>query len=182
MDIGGDLSANDNGAVVFIYDGANENEVPDDVTRIRVDPSVTIIPALAFEEHGNLQEVELPEGITTIGRQAFQCCKSLKRINFPSTLQVIGYEAFDICEKLEDIILPTGLRKLGKFAFYGCNSLKGINIPPNATMDEGVFLCCEGLACVTFCEGLQTIGERVLEKNYSLVSVKLPSTLQVIEK
>ena len=53
-------------ANIFIYDGLNE--VPDDITHVRVDPSVTVIPDWAFENHNNLQEVELPEGIINNNR------------------------------------------------------------------------------------------------------------------
>ena len=34
---------------VFIYTGAGEAVIPRDVVRVRVDPSVTLIPAKAFE-------------------------------------------------------------------------------------------------------------------------------------
>ena len=64
--------------------------MPRDVTHVRVDPSVTVIPPCALAHHDNLLEVELPEGLTEIKRNAFGSCKSLKTINLPSTLQEIG--------------------------------------------------------------------------------------------
>jgi hypothetical protein len=53
-------------AEVFNYTGAGA-EVPDDVVRVRVDPSVTSIPAEAFDERHKLAEVELCEGLVEIG-------------------------------------------------------------------------------------------------------------------
>ena len=75
MDFGGDddgePAAND--GVVFVYDGV-VNEVPADVTHIRVLPTVTVIPESAFEKRQCLQEVELPEGLTKIEDNAFSDC------------------------------------------------------------------------------------------------------------
>ena len=39
------------------------NKVPQDVVRVRVNPSVPSIPAEAFEERKKLTEVELCEGL-----------------------------------------------------------------------------------------------------------------------
>ena len=49
---------------VYIYNGADE--VPNDVTHVRVDPSVTVIPERAFENCKQLEVVELPEGLIHI--------------------------------------------------------------------------------------------------------------------
>ena len=48
-------SSNDGG--VYVYNGVDE--VPMDVTRVRVDSSVTVIPARAFCGNDELEEVEL---------------------------------------------------------------------------------------------------------------------------
>ena len=61
---------------VFVYtpihanrDEQNDlpNSVSSDVIRVRVDPSVTSIPARAFYERKKLTEVELCEGVVEIG-------------------------------------------------------------------------------------------------------------------
>jgi hypothetical protein len=44
---------------VFVYMGPVGNDVPQDVVRVRVDPSVASIPAYAFEGRTKLAEVEL---------------------------------------------------------------------------------------------------------------------------
>ena len=54
-------------AVVFVYTGPRGEGVPRDVVRVRVDPSVTSIPADAFYERKKLAEVELCEGHLQIG-------------------------------------------------------------------------------------------------------------------
>jgi len=51
--------------VVYIYNGVDE--VPEDVTHVRVDPSVTIIPAEAFKNRRQLEVVKFPEGLIRCG-------------------------------------------------------------------------------------------------------------------
>jgi hypothetical protein len=46
-------------AKVFVYAGEGGEGVPDDVIRVWVDPSVTLIPARAFFRRNKLAEVEL---------------------------------------------------------------------------------------------------------------------------
>ena len=118
-----------NTQTIYIYNGVNQ--VPEDATHVRVDPSVAFIPAGGFQNRQKLRVVELPEGLIEIEHDAFAYCKNLKRINIPSTVSEIGSHAFDNCTKLDGISLPEGLQQLGEYAFYYCNSLKSINIPPN---------------------------------------------------
>ena len=86
---------------VFVY--TEGVVIPEDLVRVRVHPSVTIIPELAFRERYELEEVELCEGLLKIGRQAFHMCKSLKKITIPSTVTTIHQYAFTECHELEDL-------------------------------------------------------------------------------
>ena len=49
---------------VYIYNGVAE--VPKDVTHVRVESDVTIIPAYAFMDCRDMEEIELPEGLIKI--------------------------------------------------------------------------------------------------------------------
>jgi len=163
---------------VYIYNGVGV--VPEDVSHVRVDPSVTVIPEQSFFGHEKLEEVELPEGLVTIGDNAFSDCKSLKRINIPSTVIEIGYNAFQGCNKLNGITLPDGLQTVGMYAFSSCTSLQRINIPPGITQIKlGGFFFCKGLTKVMFSEGIIELGN-AFGFCESLVSVQLPSSLRVI--
>ena len=82
---------------VFVYMGG-DMVVPLDVVRVRVHPSVTVIPQRAFKERFQLEEVELCEGLLEIGEFAFYCCKSLRHIIIPSTVTVI--RQYEVCSKL----------------------------------------------------------------------------------
>jgi hypothetical protein len=57
-------------AEVFDYTGPGGNDAPQDVVRIRVDPSVTSIPNNAFDQRKCLTEVDLCEGLVEIGEHA----------------------------------------------------------------------------------------------------------------
>ena len=51
--------------------------VPEDVTHVRVHRSVKSIPAGAFEDCRQLEEVVLPEGLQEIGENTFYGCRLL---------------------------------------------------------------------------------------------------------
>ena len=64
-------------AEVFVYMGEGGEGVPDNVVRVRVDPSITSIPACAFFQRKKLAEVELCEGLVEIGVDSFARCDQL---------------------------------------------------------------------------------------------------------
>ena len=166
---------------VYVYNGVDE--VPEDVTHVRVDQSVTVIPAHAFGDRKKLEVVELPEGLIRIENNAFDSCETLKRINIPSTVIEIGNSAFQYCHKLDGIILPQGLRILGERAFQWCQSLhtNTINIPSGITAIElGTFWDCSSLKVVSLPEGLESIGVSAFCYCKSLESVTFPSSLRFL--
>ncbi|KAL7526982.1 hypothetical protein ACHAXR_001741, partial [Thalassiosira sp. AJA248-18] len=106
----------------FLYTGQERDDIPGDVTRIRVvDPSVTRIPPL--QNLSKLEEVELCEGVEEIGESAFRDCASLRRITIPSTVERILKHAFSNCTQLEEVELCEGLLEIGFGAFRCCLSL-----------------------------------------------------------
>lgn len=177
MDNLGDGSTN--GSPVYIYMGVEA--VPENVTRARVDPSVTSIHSEAFQNCLNLQEVQLSEGLLTVESRAFRNCQSLKKLSIPSTVKDIGSQAFEGCVQLEAVVLPEGLLKLGRRAFLSCRSLQRFNVPPRVqTIESETFCSCSGLMEVVFSEGLREISSAAFANCMSLVSVHLPSSLKVI--
>jgi len=164
---------------IYTYNGVDE--VPNDVTHVRVDQAVRVISERAFHSRHRLEVVELPEGLIKIDERAFGNCTSLKRINLPSTVKKIGESAFESCNILDKITLPDGLQKLSYYAFYHCESLKSINIPSNIeVIKDGAFCNCWGLADVSFSEGLQRIEQDAFSRCKSLTSITFPSSLKHI--
>ena len=71
---------------VYVYTGEGGAEVPQDVVRVRLDPSVTSIPACAFDRRKKLAEVELSDGLVEIGEKSFWFCQhSIMKINIPGS-------------------------------------------------------------------------------------------------
>jgi hypothetical protein len=96
-----------------------KDDIPDNVTHVKVDPSVK-------EIHN---KVEFSEGLEVIGKGAFSIATTLKLINkLPLTLQEIGDCAFCRCQSLDSIEIPEGLQVIGRSAFGQCGELKRIKI------------------------------------------------------
>jgi hypothetical protein len=91
---------------VFIYNKeTTKDDTPNDVTHVKVHPSVKEIRDDAFHGCESLVKVEFSEGLERIGRRAFHGCSNLKHINkLPSTLREIGEHAFVNCERLHSSI------------------------------------------------------------------------------
>ena len=120
---------------VFVYMGAGEGgtAVPHDVVHIRVDPSVTSIPAYAFRERKKLAKVELCEGIMEIGAWSFAHCEhSITKINIPNSLKRINDYAFRLSLRIP-ILLHDGIESIGEGSFGGC-IFTNFRIPPLITV------------------------------------------------
>jgi hypothetical protein len=160
---------------VFIYNKDTKDDIPDNVTHVKVDPSVKEIHAWAFQDCHLLVEIEFSEGLQVIGHGAFCECTNLKHINkLPSTLKEIGDYAFESCWNLNSIKFPEGLQVIGKSAFAGCRRLKRVK--------RMAFSECYGLVSVELPEGLQVIGEYWFSACESLTTVNVPSSVKEIKE
>jgi hypothetical protein len=112
---------NSNDTEVFVYTGeGGAAAVPHDVVRVRVDPSVTSIPAQAFNRRKKLTEVELNEGLVEIGERSFhECFYSITNINVPTSLKRIRGDAFSFSLRCP-IRLHDGIESIGVGAFADC--------------------------------------------------------------
>ena len=107
---------NNDAAEVFVYMGG-DMVVPQDVARVRVHPSVTVIPDKAFYKRIYLNQVELCEGLVEIGESAFHYCMTLEEVVIYEGLQERKEEAFAYCLSLIHINFPSTLRVIGNGAF-----------------------------------------------------------------
>jgi hypothetical protein len=169
---------------VFIYNEDTKNAIPQNVTHVKVDPSVKVIHKKAFSVRRSLVAVEFSEGLERIGSSAFRKCINLKYINkLPSTLREIGNDAFRGCTKLVSIEFPERLQEIGSFAFLSCQNLKRIKIrSARIVIKLKAFSSCYGLISVELPEGLKFIRHGCFEECASLTSVNVPSSVIVIEK
>jgi len=152
--------------------------VPRDVIRVRVHPSVTVIPEKAFDGRRQLEEVELCEGLLEIGAQAFEYCVKLKRINIPSTVAIIEGWAFAYTA-ISDILLPADVQINGYYAFAATNLIK-FTVPSQTTKTQGMFSCCGHLMSVELPEGVRQIEGDAFSFCISLRNFALPPDAEVV--
>jgi hypothetical protein len=140
---------------VFIYMGGDQ-EVPEDVTHVRVHKSVKIITEGAFYDCRNLVSVEMHDGVEIIEEQAFEDCISLKSIKLTG-VRVIGAGAFHYCRALEDVDFGDKLETIGIWAFFCCEPLRNVKLPKVRVIGECAFGGCKQLTEVKLSEDLETI-------------------------
>ena len=162
---------------VFIY--TEGVVVPEDVVRVRVHPSVTIIPEKAFSDCNNLVEVELCDGLVEIGKEAFKNCEALKQMSIPSTVTKIHSYSFQYCDALETIELYDGLLEIGKQAFDHCISLKSISIPSTVNFIGDRAFYETQILSISLPDGVQNIEEFALCRT-QVLKFRLPPLITSI--
>eukprot|EP00984_Skeletonema_dohrnii_P023482 scaffold12573_cov156-Skeletonema_dohrnii-CCMP3373.AAC.2 len=153
----------------FIYTGG-EAIIPRNVTRVRIDESLTVIPARAFDRNLDIEEVECHDRVKTVEERAFDNCPSLRRVIMPGVeevendafayckalaivecdkLEIIERGAFDCCTSLTSIDLPSA-RIVEWYAFRNCDALTNVKFGKELERIEGLaFYCCTSLERIT---------------------------------
>ena len=168
------MSCNPTNAEVFIYTGPGGAVVPDDAVRVRVDPSVTFIPARAFRERKKLTEVELCEGLIEIGyRSFFWCDLSITKLIIPNSLRRILCGAF-ACSLRTPIRLHDGIESIGEYAFAVC-IFTNFRVPPLITVIPDAMLSdCKSIFSLELHENTSEIGYNAFYCCYCLRNVAFP--------
>jgi len=151
--------------VEYEYTGRDHrNDIPKNVTHLRIHPSVTEIEDYAFHGKLRLKEVVLNDGLWVIGSDAFAYCTSLHKISIPSTVTKIDYSAFGSCTGLKEVVFNEGLMCIEGGAFRECKSLQSVRIPSTVTeIGRNAFNSCNSLRELVFNDGLKKIGDRSFE-------------------
>lgn len=127
-----------------------------EVTSVKINDSLTMIPEGLFAGAAKLMEANLPSGITEIPVECFKGCESISQIDIPESVVTVGNYAFSGCSRLNelhlenvkslgdmaceyvgnpfDIYLGTSFVYLGKSAFWG--STGGLTIHYAGTAAE----------------------------------------------
>jgi hypothetical protein len=168
------MSAEGSNAEVFAYTGPDGAEVPRDVVRVRVDPSVTSIPVEAFEKRKKLAEVELCEGLVEIGARSFGGCEhSITKINIPTSLRRINICAFSFSLRTP-IRLQDGIESIGRGAFTA-NIFTNFRVPPLITVIPVYMLSvCKSMFSLELTEEVTEFGRCAFSLCHSLRNVAIP--------
>ena len=154
----------------YVYTG--REAVPRHVTRVRIDESLTVIPARAFDENRNIEEVKCHDRVKTVGAWAFRECESLRRVIMPG-VKVVEQWAFDHCKALE-VVECDKLERIGRNAFVRCQSLGSINLPSAKIVEGCAFAHCTALTNVIFGKELESIEEWAFYCCTSLEQITIP--------
>ena len=157
---------------IFVYVGGDQ-VVPNDVRRVRIDKSVTIIPQRAFKHRRRLIYVEFHDGIERIEEDAFCYCILLRGVKLLG-VKVIEIWAFANCFGLIDVEFCVELETIGNYAFNTCESLRSIIIPSVSNIGKYAFASCMQLKDLDLPEGLETIEESAFWSCYELKRIAIP--------
>lgn len=146
----------------------------------------------------------IPQGSSTSNTGAFGGCTALESIVLPSTVTTIGGYSFYGCSSLSSISIPDSVTAIGADALRGCSSLTGIFTLPSgmATLSTSFlngtgyteFHSSPNLTRITvtsgfaetnltrfyFAEGLQKIGDYLMNNQKKWRYIDFPSTLTSI--
>eukprot|EP00985_Skeletonema_marinoi_P015811 scaffold8271_cov149-Skeletonema_marinoi.AAC.5 len=153
----------------YVYTGG---VVPLDVTRVRIDKSISVIPALAFRGHPNIEEVHCHGGEKKVEEFAFNNCPSLRRVIMPG-VEVVEQLAFRYCEALADVECGE-LEIIGEYAFSYCESLRSINLLSAKIVQLGAFIQCTALTNVKFGKELERLNWGAFLGCRSLEQITIP--------
>mmetsp|Transcript_30542 Transcript_30542/g.67728 ORF Transcript_30542/g.67728 Transcript_30542/m.67728 type:complete len:414 (+) Transcript_30542:477-1718(+) len=157
-------------------------EVPSDVERVIVAPSVTEIGEHAFSGCSKLTSIEIPSSVTSVGAYAFDRCQSLTNVVIPDSFTEIGHFAFYGCSKLTSIAIPSSsVTEIGKYAFDGCSKLTSIAIPASVkSIGDRAFMGCKSLTNVVIPDSVTEIGEEAFRVCSKLTSIVIPPSIKSI--
>lgn len=144
--------------------------------------SVKAIGDKAFSGCSSITSFVWPNGVSVVGAGTFQGCKKLESIRLSDAVTDLRQDAFRSCEALQSINLPERLVSIGKECFRGCKLLDKVVVPSTVkTLSFKAFNECKNLKHITLNEGLKVIEESALD-NCNLLSIDIPSTVEVIDK
>jgi len=164
--------------VIFVYTGGQQ-VVPSDVTHVRIDRSVEIIPERAFYKRKQLVVVEFHNGVKDIGKLAFAGCTSLRSLNLTG-IKTIGSGAFRSCYALMDVDVKFGEfgdqggTQISERAFDHCTSLRRSKLLGVRQVQKLAFNYCTSLTDVEFDDKLETIDEYAFHHCLLLTRISIP--------
>ena len=128
-----------------------------------------------------LKSIKLPEGITELPRFTFRECRDLEQVILPNTLIKIGISAFIYCQSLKSIELPKRLREIDICAFSYCG-LTSITLPDRVvSIPMSAFQGCFDLEEAILSPYTTTIKTGAFAQCGKLSKVNKPETLNNVE-
>ena len=129
----------------------------------------------------SVRKVIIEPGVTSIGALAFEDCHSLREVEIPDTVIAIGDYAFFRCGELQSVTIPEGVTEIGSHAFWGCSGLRTLDFPESViSIGRSALSQCEHLSSITLREGLRSIGDFAFNCCRRLQEITLPDSLEYL--
>ena len=127
----------------------------------------------------NITRITLPETVTVIGENAFSYCSNLKEVNVPYGVKVIEENAFR-STGLEAMELPETVECIKDYAFWGC-TLKSIKLPQSLTEIRSDAFCYSWLESIEIPAGVRVIPKSAFWHCANLKEVILHEGIEEIK-
>ena len=139
----------------YVFTGRAGERIPRHITHVLIALALNFVPAWAFYQHPNIQEVVCHDGVEKIEEGAFYHCHRLRRIIMPGVKEV-GKGAFKGCGALT-YIEWNKLEIVGTSAFSWCVSLSSVVLPSIKIVEINAFTHCRNLINARFGKDLESI-------------------------
>ena len=153
--------------------------------------TVTKIEEEAFYGCDSLENIPVDKA-ESIGDYAFYGCRILESTVLPENLTSIGESSFENCTNLKNIEINADIPGIPRYCFYGCRELTKVSFGSEARTAKNTmkvigayaFAQCPTLEKMNLSDfhNLSQIGEGAFSCDGSLLNVKLPDSLQKINK
>ena len=156
----------------YVFTGKDGEWIPRHITHVLIAAALKFVPANAFYDHPNIEEVICHDGVEKIEEWAFYNCPRLRRVIMPGVKEVEKY-AFNECKHL--LYIECGkLEVIGAQTFRFCESLSSIDLPSIKIVESRGFCHCINLTNVNFGNDLESIGTGAFDGCTSLERIALP--------
>ncbi len=139
-------------AVCLAKDDVTELVIPDSITYLGFEWTVTGIASKAFAGNSTITSVE---SAVNVGYRSFSDCPNLAKVKLSSAVNSIGSYAFCNCKSLTTV--ENNVLSIGESAFSGCNALYDINLTEATSIAKHAFFNCKELQFVQM-TNIKTIG------------------------
>jgi hypothetical protein len=151
------------------------------IIRVRVEESVTDLPANSFAYCTQLRKIQIHENVRSIGRYAFFLCRSLVTIQIPRHLRIVSPGAFRRCSSLASIWLPDSVVEIGIEAFRGCTALRSVRLPRDIrTIRFLAFAECSTLATLEIPRSVTVIDQHTFIRCESLQVIRMSASSNLL--
>lgn len=144
-----------------------------ELENIRIPETVVEIGNRAFSGCSKLPDIQLPSGLVNIGKEAFSKCSGLTSVTIPEHVTTIGYNAFSFCSGLQEVFFNAENCNEGRHIFAN-SSLNVLTIGDNVkTIPEYAFYGCRSLNSVTFGKSVASIGASAFSDCRYLTDIRI---------